>query len=151
MNEQPLQKVTLWKSSIVEILVEHLAKLAESGAPEETGGPSGAQNTQGPPESPSTSRSDGLVSRSGSLSIPNFNRDLSIYWPATYNTSPFKIIVRSDRLADYKSLYNIVKREMTRELYDKDQRDRHVYIYKVKGNPGFMKIGYITRSVEERL
>ncbi|KAJ0128674.1 Obg-like ATPase 1 [Fusarium oxysporum f. sp. albedinis] len=86
INEQPLQKVASWKSSIVEILAEHLTKLAESGAAEETGGPSGAPNTQGSPESPSTSRSDGLVSRSGSLSIPNFDRDWSTYWPATYNS-----------------------------------------------------------------
>ncbi|KAF5965916.1 hypothetical protein FCOIX_12720 [Fusarium coicis] len=141
INEQPLQKVASWKSSIVEILAEHLIKLAESGAPEEPVAP----------ESPSTSRSDGLVLKSGSLSIPNFDRELSTYWPATYNTSPFEIIMKSNRLADYKSSYDTVKREMTRELHDKDQRDGHVYMYEVEGNPGFVKIGYTTRSVEERL
>ncbi|SPJ73996.1 uncharacterized protein FTOL_03726 [Fusarium torulosum] len=151
INEQPLQKVASWKSSIVEILEEHLTKLAETGAPEETGGPSGAQNTQGPSASPSTRRSDEIESRSESLSTLNFDRDLSTYWPATYNTSPFVIIVKSDRLDDYKSSYDIVKREMTRELHEKDQRDGHVYMYEVEGNPGFVKIGYTTRSVEERL
>ncbi|KAF4415007.1 DUF1766-domain-containing protein [Fusarium austroafricanum] len=141
INEQLLQKVASWKSSIVEILAEHLIKLAESGASEEPVAP----------ESPSTSRSDGLVLKSRSLSIPNFARELSTYWPATYNTSPFEIIMRSDRLADYKSSYDMVKREMTRELHDKDRRDGRVYMYEVEGNPGFVKIGYTTRSVEERL
>ncbi|KAM6513241.1 hypothetical protein FALCPG4_015693 [Fusarium falciforme] len=151
INEQPLQRAASWKSSIVKILKDHIVKLTESGAPGETEGPSGAPNTQEPPEGPSTGKSDGLVLRSGSLSIPNFDRDLSTYWPTTYNTSPFEITERSDRLADYRSSYDIVKREMTRELHDKDQRGGHVYMYEVEGNPGFVKIGYTTRSVEERL
>jgi hypothetical protein len=91
INEQPLKMVASWKSSIVEIR-EDLVKSAESGAPEATGDPSGAPNTQGS-ESPSTKRSDGIVLRSGGLSIPNFDRDLSTYWPAAYDTSPFEIIV----------------------------------------------------------
>ncbi|KAJ4246839.1 hypothetical protein NW762_013391 [Fusarium torreyae] len=151
INEPSLRKVALWKSSIMGILTEHPVKLAESGAPEEVSGPSEAPNTQGPPESPSSNRSDGLILKSESLSIPKFDGDLSTYWPAAYNTSPFEIIVRSDRLSDYKSSYDIVKREMTKELQDKDRKDGQVYMYEVEGNPGFVKIGYTTRSVEERL
>ncbi|EMT69710.1 hypothetical protein FOC4_g10000990 [Fusarium odoratissimum] len=151
INKQPLQKVASWKLSIGEILEGHPVKLAQSSIPEETRGLSGAPNTQGPPESPSTSRSDGLVLRSGNLLIPNFDRDLSTYWPTKYNTSPFEIIPKSDRVADYKSSYDMVQREMLRELHDMDQRDGHVYMYKVEGNPGFVKIGYTTRFVEERL
>ncbi|KAM5383829.1 hypothetical protein ACJZ2D_001818 [Fusarium nematophilum] len=147
INKQPLQKVASWKSSIVEMREEHLVQSAGSGAPDETGGVSRAPNAQGPAESPSASRSDGLVLGSGNLSIPNFDRDLSTYWPATFNTSPFETTVRGDRLADYE----LVKHEMTREFYDKGQRDGHVYMYEVEGNPGFVKIGYTTRSVEERL
>jgi hypothetical protein len=142
INQQPLQKVASWKSRIVEILAPHLAKLPETGAPEETGGPLA---------SPSTSRSDGIVSRSESLSILSFDRDLSTYWPARYNTSPFEILARSDRLSDYKSSNEMVKEEMRRELHDKNQKDGHMYMYEVEGNPGFVKIGYTTRSVEERL
>ncbi|KAM0081835.1 hypothetical protein ACKRZS_005976 [Fusarium odoratissimum] len=151
INKQPLQKVASWKLSIVEILEGHPVKLAQSSIPEETRGLSGAPNTQGPPESPSTSRSDGIVLRSGNLLIPNFDRDLSTYWPTKYNTSPFEIIPKSDRVADYKSSYDMVQREMLRELHDMDQRDGQVYMYKVEGNPGFVKIGYTTRFVEERL
>ncbi|EXK81931.1 hypothetical protein FOQG_13690 [Fusarium oxysporum f. sp. raphani 54005] len=151
INKQPLQKVASWKLSIAEILEEHSVKLAESSIPEKTRGPSGAPNTQGSPESPSTSRSDGFVLRSGRLLIPNFDRDLSTYWPNKYNTSPFEIIPTSDRVADYKSSYDMVKREMLKELYDMDQRDGQVYMYEVEGNQGFVKIGYTTRFVEERL
>ncbi|KAI3589041.1 T5orf172 domain-containing protein [Fusarium oxysporum f. sp. albedinis] len=151
INKQPLQKVASWKLSIAEILEEHSVKLAESSIPEKTRGPSGAPNRQGSPESPSTSRSDDLVLRSGRLLIPNFDRDLSTYWPTKYNTSPFEIIARSDRVADSKSSYDMVKGEILRELHDMDQRDGQVYMYKVEGNPGFVKIGYTTRFVEERL
>ncbi|EXK26322.1 hypothetical protein FOMG_17067 [Fusarium oxysporum f. sp. melonis 26406] len=140
-----------WKLSIAEILEEHSVKLAESSIPEKTRGPSGAPNRQGSPESPSTSRSDDLVLRSGRLLIPNFDRDLSTYWPTKYNTSPFEIIARSDRVADSKSSYDMVKGEILRELYDIDQRHGQVYMYEVEGNQGFVKIGYTTRSVEERL
>ncbi|KAH7002595.1 T5orf172 domain-containing protein [Ilyonectria destructans] len=149
INEQPLKMVASWKSMIVEILEEHLVKPAESSAPERTRGPSRAPNTQGP-ESPSTKRSDGLVLRSGNLSIPNFDRDLSKYWPAAYDTSPFEIIVRGARLADYKSSYTMVKDEMVKDLHKKDQIDGHVYMYEVEGNKGFVKIGYTTRAVEDR-
>jgi hypothetical protein len=58
--------------------------------------------------------------------------------------------VRSDRLADYKSSYAMVKREMTRELDEKDRGSGHVYMYEVEGNKGFVKIGYTAHSVEER-
>jgi hypothetical protein len=151
INKQPFRNVASWKSRIAKILAEHLTKLAETGTPEDTGGPSGVQNPQGPSASPSTSRSDGVVSKSENLSILNFDRDLSTYWPATNNNSPFDIITRSKRPDDYKSSYEMVKHEMKRELDYKDQRDGHVYMYEVKGNPGFVKIGYTTRSVEERL
>ncbi|KAH6984269.1 T5orf172 domain-containing protein [Ilyonectria sp. MPI-CAGE-AT-0026] len=149
INKQPLQMVASWKESILQILEEHLAKPAESSAPERTGGPSGDSNTQGS-ENPSAKRSDGLVLRSGSPSIPNFDGDLSKYWPAAYDTSPFEIIVRSARLADYKSSYAMVKREMMRELGEKDRVKGYVYMYEVEGNKGFVKIGYTARTVEDR-
>ncbi|KAG4271106.1 hypothetical protein FPRO04_11334 [Fusarium proliferatum] len=147
INRKALQKVAQWKSSIVEILEDHLVKFAESSVLKDTQGLSIALNTQRPPRSPSASRSNGFVLRSGSLSIPNFDRDLSTYWPATYDTSPFTIIERSRKLADYDSLYDISKRK----LDAMDQKDGYVYMYEVEGNPGFVKIGYTTRSIEERL
>lgn len=150
INEQPLKMVASWKSSIVEILEEHLVKFAESGAPERTGSPSRAPNIQ-ESGSPPTKRSDVLVLRSGSQSIPNFDRDLSKFWPAAYDTSPFEIIERSAGLADYKSSYDMINREMTRELGEKDQINGHVYMYEVEGNKGFVKIGYTARLVEDRL
>ncbi|KAG7407377.1 hypothetical protein Forpe1208_v012586 [Fusarium oxysporum f. sp. rapae] len=151
INKQPLQNVASWKLSIMEILEGHPVKLAERSIPEETRDPSGAPNTPGPPDSPSTSSSDGLVLRSEKLLIPNFDRDLSTYWPTKYNTDPFEIITRSDRVADDKSSYGMVKDEMMKELRDMDQIDGHIYAYEVEGNPGFVKIGYTNHSVEKRL
>lgn len=149
INKQPLQMVASWKESILEILEEHLTKPAESSAPEQTGGPSGDSNAQGS-ESPSAKKSDALVLRSGNLSIPNFDGDLSKYWPAAYDTSPFKIIAGSARHADYKSSYALVQREVMRELGEKDRIKGHVYMYEVEGNKGFVKIGYTTGTVENR-
>ncbi|KAH7141885.1 T5orf172 domain-containing protein [Dactylonectria macrodidyma] len=132
INKQPLKMVASWKSSIVEIREEHLVKSA------------------GRSESPSPKSSDGIVLRSGSPSISNSDGDLSTYWPSARDTSPFEIIVKSDRLADDKSSYAMVKHEIMRELDTKDRRSGHVYMYEVEGNKGFVKIGYTACSVEER-
>ncbi|KAH7232894.1 T5orf172 domain-containing protein [Fusarium tricinctum] len=151
ISERSLQKTASWKSKIEGILAEHAVKLLEGGAPNETGAPCKVPNTQSLAESSSASEKDSLASSSGGLSIPNFDRDLSTYWPNTYKTSPFDIRERSKRLDAYKSSYKMIRGKINAPLEGMDLRNGYVYVYEVEGNSGFVKIGYTTRSVEERL
>jgi len=149
VNKHPPKMVASWKSSIVGIRGEQPIESAGSSAPEGARNPARAPNTQ-EPESPATKPVDGLASRSRDSLTPNFDRDLSTCWPAAYDTSPFDIIERSNRLSDYKSSYAQVKSEMTKEFEEEDLKPGYLYAYEVEGNKGFVKIGYTNISVEKR-
>ncbi|KAH7230881.1 T5orf172 domain-containing protein [Fusarium tricinctum] len=151
MNQKALQKVACWKSSIVEILDQSLSKLAKSDATEDTEERLGTTTELGNLESPLASSSDGLISGSGSQSISNFEGDLSAFWPVSYDTSPFEITEKSKKSPPHESLYENVKSKMIRDLENKDLEEGYIYLYEVDGNPGFVKIGYTTQSVEDRL
>ncbi|CAG2014930.1 unnamed protein product [Fusarium graminearum] len=151
MNQKALQKVACWKSSIVEILDQSLSKLAKSDATEDTEERLGTTTELGNLESPLASSSDGLISGSGSQSISNFEGDLSAFWPVSYDTSPFEITEKSKNSPPHESLYENVKSKMIRDLENKDLEDGYIYLYEVDGNPGFVKIGYTTQLVEDRL
>ncbi|KAH8903703.1 DUF1766-domain-containing protein [Coniochaeta sp. PMI_546] len=151
VKQKPLKLVSSWKSSIVDCRKGMLLKSSESSTPELRRGSIRVTNTPRSDTSSTTTSAGSVVSR-GRLPTPNFDRDLSTFWPAAYDTSPFKIIPKSaaERLADYKSSCAKVKNEMTKELDPKDPSSGYVYMYEVDGNKGFVKIGYTGRSVEER-
>lgn len=150
-EKKAFQNVAFWKSSIVKIIDQSLSKLAESDTTEDAGERTGASTQLGHLESPSASRSDGLILGSGSLSIPNFEGDLSAFWRASYDTSPFEITEKSKKPFTHESLHENVKSKMMSELDNKDLGDGYIYLYEVDGNPGFVKIGFTTVSVEDRL
>jgi hypothetical protein len=160
IDKRPLKNVALWKSSIVEIRKQadsELVQSIESKAPEGTESQTRASNNQEtgslsikmshelimPNPGPSTPRNLRSLS-------PDFNRDPAKFWPETYDTTPFDIIEKSDRVADYKSSYTKVQSEVKKSLDSKDQKDGDVYLYEVEGNKGFVKIGYTGRSTETR-
>ena len=70
------------------------------------------------------------------------------FWPETNNTTAFDIIARGDKLANYASSLELVRSEITESLDKKDQGDGFVYLYKVEGNSGFVKLEYTGRSLE---
>jgi T5orf172 domain len=160
INKRPLENVASWKSSIMEIYKQadsELVQSIESNAPEGVESQTRAPNTQ-ETGSLSTKMSNNLILQNRGLPTPrnsqslspDFNRDPATFWPTAYDTTTFDIIARSDRLADYKSSYNLVQREVTRPLDSTDQKDGYVYLYEVEGNKGSVKLGYTGRSIETR-
>jgi hypothetical protein len=157
IDSRPLKNVALWKSSIMEIRKQELVQSIESNAPEGVECQTRAPNTQ-ETKSPRTKMSNNLILHNRALPTPrnsqslspDFNRNPATFWPVAYDTTPFDIIARSDRLADYKSSYNLVGTEVTKPLDSTDQKDGCVYLYEVEGNEGFVKIGYTSRSPEMR-
>jgi hypothetical protein len=74
------------------------------------------------------------------------------YWPKAFDESTFKIIKRRDSPQDPKSSYKEIKANAMRPLEKKlgDLKKGFIYLYTVKGNERFVKIGYTTRSPETR-
>lgn len=145
INRQPLEKVERWKSAVGEIREKQLAKPVGGDAPEGMINSSRPSNIQSSERSPTKTGAGSAPS--GGLSIPNFG-DLSTYWPTTYDASPFDIAKSNG--PDPNSSYARVKSEMTKVLGPADLSSGYVYAYEVQGNSGYVKIGYTTRSVEER-
>ncbi|KAG8670860.1 hypothetical protein FPOAC2_04163 [Fusarium poae] len=146
-KETILQKMASWKSSIAGYLVN----LPTHGEPEENKGVSEDLNAHDQSEKSSTYATDSPVSENQSLPIFNFDQDLSAYWPAIHNTSPFEIVESSGRLIDSRSSYPLIKRLINKSLVKADLCHGYIYMYEVEGNPGFVKIGYTTQPVEDRL
>jgi len=156
----PFQYVAVWKLNIFEIREKAASKVVqsiESNAPgcleSQTRAP-GTQETR----KISVSNNSNLALRNQELPIPRrsrsfsprFDQDPVAFWPETYDTSAFDIIARGDNLADYASSYELIRSEMAKSLGKNDQGDGFVYLYEVKGNSGFVKLGYTGRSLEAR-
>lgn len=78
------------------------------------------------------------------------NKDPATYWPQKFDTSPFDIIVTSDKSKDSKSPFSVIHSKLTEPLEQIDQKEGYLYAYEVEGNAGFVKIGYTTRSLATR-
>ncbi|PKX97782.1 DUF1766-domain-containing protein [Aspergillus novofumigatus IBT 16806] len=129
-DRQPLKHVELWKSRIMEI---------HSICPEDT-----------PPSAPQNRVV--LTARTSRFSTLRLNINPVEYWPAAYDVSPFSIIERSDKLNDYELSYNRIAEQARSPLNAKlgDLKHGYVYMYEVEGNDGFVKIGYTSRTTDER-
>ncbi|QMW42436.1 hypothetical protein G4B11_005760 [Aspergillus flavus] len=73
-----------------------------------------------------------------------------LHWPSQYDETPLKIVKRSESPNDHTTSYHDIRRQMMDALDDEDKKDGFLYIYEVKGNKGFVKIGYTTRSINKR-
>jgi hypothetical protein len=150
------KKVALWKSKVIEIrkptnseLIQPIKRDVLDGFASQTGIP----NT---PEagSLSTEKSNNLVSHGRGLltqrNLPllskEFNQDRAKFWPEANDTSPFHITARVNDLADY----NRVLQKLEQPLTGRDLEDGYVYLYKVKRNERFVKIGWTARTVKLR-
>ncbi|CZR65913.1 uncharacterized protein PAC_15813 [Phialocephala subalpina] len=160
INRRPLKYVAQWKSSIFEIRKRAGSKVIPSVESNALGG----SRSQTPaPDARGTRRystnnnntlvlqNQGLPTPRSSRSLtPGLARDPATFWPETYDTTPFDILLRSNRVADYTSSYHLIQNQLERPLDDVDQKDGYVYLYEVEGNSGFVKLGYTSRSVEVR-
>jgi hypothetical protein len=81
---------------------------------------------------------------------PKFDRDLATFWPEAYDTTAFEVKAKAERSADSKSSYDLVGREVTKPLNSRDRKDGYLYLYKVEGNKGYVKLGYTGRSIKTR-
>ncbi|KAH7393565.1 T5orf172 domain-containing protein [Cadophora sp. MPI-SDFR-AT-0126] len=136
INRRPLKYVAQWKLSIFEI-----------------------RKKGGPKMMPySTKNNNTLVSQNRGLPAPRSSRPLALdlaqdpaaFWPNTYDRTPFDILSRGNRLADYKSSYHLIQSELKRPLDEIDQQEGYVYLYEVEGNSGFVKLGYTRGPVKVR-
>jgi hypothetical protein len=153
------ENVASWKSEIMKICEQDVLELVQSVESDASHG------VESPTRSPSqetgslsTESSDKLILQSESLptqrssrSVPtDFTQDPAAFWPSVYDTTPFEIISRSDTLPADKGSYNLVQVKLGHVLNLDDQRDGHVYLYTVKGNEKYVKIGYTGRLIETR-
>ncbi|KAL2815389.1 T5orf172 domain-containing protein [Aspergillus granulosus] len=107
-----------------------------------------------------TSKGDSQLASTASLhmgiSIPSIVRRHSKsvspdrYWPKAYDNSPFEIVTGPVDTDDHGSSFPEIQRSLCAPLNEKDQTKGYVYAYEVEGNKGFVKIGYTTKTVEER-
>ncbi|KAE9369901.1 DUF1766-domain-containing protein [Stipitochalara longipes BDJ] len=81
---------------------------------------------------------------------PDLALDPAAFWPETFDTTPFDISSRCNKLANYTSSYHLIQNQIKRPLNNIDQKDGYVYLYEVEGNSGFVKLGYTSRNIEVR-
>jgi hypothetical protein len=160
INRRPLKYVAQWKLSIFEIRKKAGSKVMPSIESNASGG---SRSQTHAPDARGTRRystknnntlvlqNRGLPTPRSSRSLtPDLARDPAAFWPETYDTTPFDILSRSNRLADYTSSYHLIQSQLKRPLDDIDQQNGYVYLYEVEGNSGFVKLGYTGGSVEVR-
>ncbi|PMD36114.1 DUF1766-domain-containing protein [Hyaloscypha variabilis F] len=159
-THRPLKCVAQWKLRILEIRKRAGSKVMpsiESDAAGRSRSQTRAPDARGTRRY-STTNNNALVSQnrgwptqrsSRSLTL-DLARDPATFWPKTYDTTPFDILLRSNRLADDISPYHLIQSKLKLPLDNDDQQDGYVYLYEVPGNSGFVKLGYTTRSVEVR-
>jgi hypothetical protein len=159
-TRRPLKRVAQWKLRIFEIRKKAGSKVmpsiesdAAGGSRSQTRAP-GARGTR----RYSTTNNNALVlqnrgsptPRSSRSLTPDLARDPATFWPKTYDTTPFDILLRSNRLADYISSYHLIQSQLELPLDNDERQNGYVYLYEVEGNSGFVKLGYTTRPVEVR-
>ena len=156
INKQTLKSVEGWKSSIIAIrkkAASEVIQSTQSSKQEECRSPSETANAE-ERKSLSSEKNNDTVSTYRSLPTPRNSRSISVdpvtYWPKAYDATPFDIIAKNNRTADYAAGYELVRRELLRPLDSKDQDKGYIYLYEVEGNSGFVKLGYTSRSTEKR-
>ena len=160
IDGQPLKHVVQWKLSIFEIRKKAISKVmpsiestASDGSSSQTHAPDaqGTKRYSTKNKNPPVLQNGGLPTPRSSRSLtPDLARDPAAFWPETYDTTPFDILSRSNRLSDYTSSYRLIQTLLQKPLDGIDQQDGYVYLYEVDGNSGFVKLGYTGRAVEVR-
>jgi hypothetical protein len=152
-------KSTAWRSSVLKIREEtdlDVVQSIESGAPEELQSQIRYSDVQR--SRPISSKDKDLVLQNRGLQTPRYSRTLSpefdrdplLFYAKSFDMTPFHIISRSENLAEPRSSHRLIQTEMARKLDENEQGEGFVYLYEVKGNKGFVKIGFTSRTVATR-
>ncbi|KAF3060317.1 hypothetical protein CFAM422_011479 [Trichoderma lentiforme] len=154
---QSSKHIELWTSRLVEIRSTYQTEtkqLANSGC---TLDGSDMPGTTSQPETVQSlmlknSTEHDLEKRVDSTPIGLASPPPDQYWPEAFDESPFKIIKIRDSPQDPKSSYTEIKANAMRPLEEKlgDLKKGFIYLYTVKGNERFVKIGYTTRNPATR-
>ncbi|KAK0113075.1 hypothetical protein ONS95_014781 [Cadophora gregata] len=160
INRRPFKYVARWKLSILEIREKAGLKMMptiDSNAPGEFRSQTRTPDARDTRRY-STKNNTSLVSQNRGLPAPRSSRplaldlaqDLAAFWPKTDDRTPFDILSRSNRPADYTSSYHLIQSQLKRPLDEIEQHEGYVYLYEVKGNSGFVKLGYTRGPVKVR-
>lgn len=147
IHHQGPEKVATWKKEILKIRKKRNPALEppkESTTPEDEGRYTFCHDHQ----VAETLLSIGKLTAQSTSLLPN--RDPATYWPQEFDTTPFDIIVTSDKSNNFKSSFLDIHSKLTELLKPNDQKEGYLYAYEVEGNAGFVKIGYTCRTLEER-
>ena len=155
-TNQGYVKVAIWEREILRIREERKPAFTpprESNSPENEDSHTSCHDNK-VAETLSSMTSNNFDLQNESLTTqytsPVPNKDPATYWPQKFDTSPFDIIVTSDKSKDSKSSFSVVHSKLTEPLEQMDQKEGYLYAYEVEGNAGFVKIGYTTRSSATR-
>ncbi|KAL6793610.1 T5orf172 domain-containing protein [Trichoderma sp. SZMC 28013] len=146
----------LWTSRLMEIRSTYQAetKQLDSGCALDGSDESSATSQPESVQSPmlKTKTKQDLENRVDSISIKLVSPPPDQYWPEAFDESPFKILKRRDSTRDRKSSYTEIRANAMLPLEETlgDLKSGFIYLYTVKGNEGFVKIGYTTRSPKQR-
>ncbi|KAL2851247.1 T5orf172 domain-containing protein [Aspergillus pseudodeflectus] len=74
------------------------------------------------------------------------------FWPEEYDNTAFEIVTKPTETGDNELPFQSIQRIQHATLEKTDQAKGYVYAYEVKGNKGFVKIGFTSKcTIEERL
>lgn len=84
--------------------------------------------------------------------LPWLTRTLVEFWSVRRDTTPLQVVLDGGLRAYHdpfqRSLYDILTSPLDAE--ERRAKDGYLYAYEVEGSPGFIKIGYTSRSVDIR-
>lgn len=153
LKEQSEGQITLWKESIIKLRGHAQSdNVSEDGEkPVEAGSP--GEIAEGVAHDKGTCLE--TIEETSTLphlepSTPRFHKDPADYWPKEYEETPFEIIQRGESPSDHQSSHQEIKDKVLQKLDWNEQSPGYVYVYEVEGNPGLVKIGYTTRTLEQR-
>ena len=94
----------------------------------------------------------GIISSTGNMKVsPKYKGNPANFWDDADDTSAFVTEVEKDRPSSQSDCYSLVQEKLKEPLKVPELNYGHVYVYEVEGNKGFVKIGYTTKSIEDRL
>lgn len=82
--------------------------------------------------------------------LKNLNWPCLFFCARTLETTPFQILPRRNRRGT-KTLNDYVHERICRSLSFRHRKRGYIYAFQAKSNPGYIKIGYTTGPVLERL
>ncbi|KAL4862456.1 hypothetical protein BDV12DRAFT_207201 [Aspergillus spectabilis] len=138
---QGAEQVKTWRLIITNLRSEDVSPSADSDI-----SPTSKENSQLANSTSlymDTSSSNIVRHRSKSLSPDRF-------WPEKYDNSAFEIVTQSIDTDDYGLSLSRIQLTPPAILKEEHRTKGYVYAYEVEGNKGLVKIGYTTKTVEER-